>query len=116
MFRHIKNFAANITKRTRVPASFAPRMHPVFVSVYVSQEAKCLTANLTSELVFVFAVHHVHMTCQIGHKSSAHVTIVLHSLVFHLLVHLHLRSVAAGESTHITFERSLLGVLLLNMD
>ena len=90
-------------------------MHALLVSAYVSNEPKSLSTDVTSKLVLVLAVHLIYVACQIGHNCTTNVAGVLHTIVLHPLVHLHLSSVAATETTHITLEWSVFLVALFNV-
>ena len=85
------------------------------MSANVTQEPKSFSTRITSKLVLVLAVHLIHVTCKICHNCTTNMASVLHTVVLHLLVHLHLSSVAATKTTHITLEWSFLVVALFNV-
>ena len=117
MFWHIKNFASDVTKRTCVPPPHPARVHRLLVSAQVTNESKSFSTHVAGILlVLVLIVHHPNVTWKVGHKGSANVTSVFDTIVLHLLVHLHLSSVAAREATHITLEWPFLVVALFNVD
>ena len=90
-------------------------MHGLLVSANVPKEPKSFSTHITWKLVFVLAVHTIYVTWQICHNCTTNVASVLHAFMLHLLVHLHLSSIAATETTHITLERSFLVVALFNV-
>ena len=90
-------------------------MHGLLVSAYVTKEPRSLSTHITSKLVLVLAVHTPYVTRQICHNCTTNVASVLHSIMLHLLVHLHLSSVAAAKTTHITLEWSFLVVALFDV-
>ena len=90
-------------------------MHALLVSAYVTNDPKSFSTDVTRELVLVLAVHLIDVTCQIGHNCTTNVASVLHTIVLHPLVHLHLGSVAATETAHITLEWSVFVVALFNV-
>ena len=65
--------------------------------------------------MLLLAVHLINVTCQIGDNCTTNVTSVLYTIVLHPLVHLHLSSVAATETTHIALEWSVFVMSLFNV-